>query len=353
MSLWGRSVIDRMKYSVRGYLKFPMAPCDDPSYWEQIYRPLGPQDVFEWGNVSYDNLQQYQYTSILSPNQQPLLLKNHNYTIQEQIEKLTSQTTATAKITTTFHETINVYPRNVEIIRKNEEQHDSNDDTNINNNNNTYENDEPILLVGCGNSKLGEDLITKGFYNGPVIQLDVSNRLIDTMNLRCAQYIQDGTMIFVQDDATELSSLNDSTINASIDKGLIDVLFCGDMYDHCHDIMTSIHRVLKHNGTFCMLSFSQPKYLLHHLLIPPDINKIQYDNDENHYLMNNKRYEQTVNNLQYMWSDIQVRKLDQIYLYRFVKAEPQALFQNTDSTTTKNYSKINSTRFRNNRRRNR
>ena len=154
-------------------------------------------------------------------------------------------------------------------------------------------------------------------FAGPILQVDISSRVIDAMNYRCAEYIQEADMQFIQDDATVLSSLNDNKIIAAFDKGLADALFCTDEYDQCYDLMQAIHRVLIPGGVACILSFSRPEFILSPLIIP----KLRTYNTNNSQYQIDPTYQR--NKIFKMWNNIQIRKLDNIFLYRFVKALPR------------------------------
>jgi ubiquinone/menaquinone biosynthesis C-methylase UbiE len=172
------------------------------------------------------------------------------------------------------------------------------------------EQDEPILILGCGNSKFGEDMFDAG-WRGPLIQVDVASRVVESMSHRCQELQRTGDMQFVQDDATVLSAFNDNKAAAAFDKGLVDALFCADEYQQCHDVMQSVQRVLNPGGVFTLASFSRPEFLMEHLLISPDGAK------------NNSRNNRNANATKNMWGDIQIRKLDYIFLYCFQKADKQ------------------------------
>lgn len=159
--------------------------------------------------------------------------------------------------------------------------------------------DEPILMLGCGNSKLGEEMIHAG-WRGPIIQVDVSTRVIEAMSQRCKSLISDGHMNFVEDDATELSAFRNGMINGCIDKGLIDAVYCADEYDQCLSILKSVNRILKPGGVFVFLSYSRPEFLL------PNIAQ-----SKDHW--NSPT-----------WDSIQVQELPQIILYRFQKSKKLA-----------------------------
>jgi SAM-dependent methyltransferase len=245
MSLRGRHVIDRLKHRVSGWLKLPCPPYGNTKYWDGVYKTLGPNDVFEWGNATLkDDLLEYEYR-ILDPDGNEAIM-----------------------LSSTFSEAINVDPPEM---------------------------DKTILLLGCGNSKLGEDMVEHG-WRGPLIQVDVVSRVLDTMAERCASLVEQGVMDFVHDDATELSAFDNKTIDAVIDKGLVDALFCADNYKQVESICNSVHRVLKPGGIFCMFSLSRAEYVLPRVSLPHD-DSMEVPK----------------------WKDIQVRQLKSILMYRFQK----------------------------------
>jgi ubiquinone/menaquinone biosynthesis C-methylase UbiE len=246
MSIRGRYCIDRIKKVLNKKLKLPVPPYGDPSYWDAAYRSFGPQDSFEWGDVSLVDLKLYDYEKL-------------EWDDSKEINE---------KLKTTLGKTLSVEP--------NEEK------------------DEPILMLGCGNSKLGEDMIKNG-WQGPIIQVDVSSRVIESMTRRCSALIESGHMNFIEDDATELSAFRNGVVTACLDKGLIDAVYCADEYKQCSLILRSVNRVLKPGGVFCFLSYSRPEFLLPNIAFSNERSKRQ------------------------KWESIQVQELPKIILYRFQK----------------------------------
>ena len=229
----------------------------NPSYWEGVYRSLGPDDVFEWGGISCPDLLDYQYR----------LVSHSGVTVAKEAgDENAGQ--AKQALTTTLGETLGAEPYMTE--------------------------EQPIMLLGCGNSKFGEDMADAG-WKGPLLQVDISSRVVDSVRQRCSNRYSKEQMTFVQDDATVLSAFQDATVQAVLDKGLVDALFCGDAHDQCLEVMSAVHRVLLPEAYYCVLSFSRPEFILDKLLT------------------NNKRRHS-------MWSDVQIRALDNILLYRFQKS---------------------------------
>lgn len=239
-----------------------------------MYKSLGPEECFEWGHFSLEQVLEYEYTPL------PLPPKNNN------------SSPPTNTISTTFGDTLGVYPLGTEKQQQEPAGYESETDeiSTTTGNNQRPKDEQPILVLGCGNSKLGEDLLDEG-WEGPVVQADVSSRAIEAMSLRCEERLQTGDMQLVQDDATVLSAFNDNSVSACIDKGLVDALFCADDHDACASVLQSVNRVLKPGGIFVVFSFSRPEFLL-------------MDNDDQLHLTGSNKF----------WKDLQVRQLDSILL---------------------------------------
>lgn len=226
-----------------------MPPYGDINYWNNSYQGFDYSDCFEWGNVSFHDLKHYDF---------------------QQVEwDSSSGNKKSVTSTTTLGKTLSV-----------ESHGDS---------------DQAILMLGCGNSRLAEDMLQHG-WRGPIIQVDVSSRVIESMSHRCSNYIVNGDMNFVEDDATELSAFRSEMMHACIDKGLIDAMYTADEYQQCSSIIKSVQRVLKPGGVFVFLSFSRPEFLLP---------KIAFSSSD---------WNRT------SWESIQVQELPQIMLYRLQKA---------------------------------
>jgi len=245
-------LIDRIKTRVGSWLKLPCPPYGSTRYWEGVYKSLGPYDVYEWGSATLkDGLLEYDY-QLLDPAAPTISANKTN--------------ASSDKLSSTFSEAINV---------------------------NTDDTDKPIILLGCGNSKLGEDMAEQG-WRGPLIQVDVVARVLNTMAERCAPLVEQGVMDFVEDDATQLSAFEDNHVNAVIDKGLVDALFCADNDNQVKGVVSSVHRVLKPGGMFVMFSLSRPEFIM------PQLVSSKMESQQE-------------------WKDIQVRQLESILMYRLEK----------------------------------
>jgi SAM-dependent methyltransferase len=310
MSLRGRHIIDRMKRAVGSYIKFPVPPYGDFGYWEDVYSRLSPDEVHEFGRFSADDLLTYQCRSrtLIVPD----VLTGVAHHRQRQHQQLDNwlpdpqspQLQMTLRDMLGLTSTHPLPPNGNEAERKEQE--------------------EPILVLGCGNSRFGEQLLVDpqhadggGRCRGPILHVDISSRVIHDMSLRNQHRSND--LIYVQDDAAVLSALSTQAVMAVVDKGTIDAIFCTDDYETCWNIVMSAHRVLRPGGVFCCFSFSRPEFLLPKILLPSSSSSsssssFHTSNDPKHW----RRLEQ-------MWEYIQVQQLDFIYLYRFVKTTPRPI----------------------------
>lgn len=255
MSLGGRKLIDKCKTRLGSWLKLPCPPYGNTRYWEGVYKSLGPADAHEWGSISLnESLLEYEYKRL------------------DALSPFKEAPSSAQVMTSTFSEAIGVDP---------------NDSTNT-----------PIILLGCGNSKLGEEMAQHG-WRGPLLQVDVVSRVLDTMSERCIALVEQGVMDFCQDDATQLSAFDNEQVNAIVDKGLVDALFCADEHKQVKGVVYSAHRVLKVGGMLVFFSLSQPQFLMPHII--------------------------PTRESQEMWKEIQVRQLNQILMYRLEKNDGSSM----------------------------
>ncbi len=184
---------------------------------------------------------------------------------------------------------------------------------------------ETILILGCGNSKVGEQLLINSFV-GPILQIDVSSKIINLMSMRYEKYMSGASvkrMELIVDDARRLTAVCPNSVGGGVvDKGLIDVLHSSlgilpsikenssfergedDTLNPIQQIVDSVHRVLQPSRPFIFFSLSEPEYILQRTL------------GTNHLNGNCS--------IRKKWKDIQVLKMVDlgVLLYRFSKAEP-------------------------------
>jgi ubiquinone/menaquinone biosynthesis C-methylase UbiE len=117
-----------------------------------------------------------------------------------------------------------------------------------------------LLILGCGNSALGEELATSGFTQ--IHNIDISKVAIDHMRKRNVTH--PGLTYDVMDVRHLL--YDDESIDLVIDKGTMDALFCGPRADLNVARMTrEVQRVVKTGGHYIVVSYGDPEMRMSHL----------------------------------------------------------------------------------------
>ena len=285
MSLRGRLWMDRFQHRLQSWssrFRLPTPPYEDSRYWEHVYKKLPDETVFEWGNLTYRNdLHSYPYKPIKTSE---IMKGEESSSSSSLIEML--------KLNKNHQKT--KFRNSEEDVQK------------------------TLLLLGCGNSNLGLDLL-QAFndqknehdeYNDDgatvnIVQCDISPHIVATMSRRYEGIDQ---MKIIQDDAAQLTAFSDEECHAILDKGLMDALH---LASHSHPsisdthtdaspailptMLSTINRVLKPGGAFVTLTYSHPDYFLPH-------------------------FDQQLNNGNNKWSTFTIQELDTIYLYQFIKS---------------------------------
>jgi len=115
---------------------------------------------------------------------------------------------------------------------------------------------DSILNLGCGNSKMNEDMHDEGFWT--ITNIDNSQTLIRAMD---EHYTERGFKYLLM-DALNLE-FEDGNFEAIIDKGTFDSILCGDT-SNSTQVLGEIHRVLSPTGVFICVSYASPEYRMKH-----------------------------------------------------------------------------------------
>jgi len=293
MSLYGRRIIDRIKHAFSHRLTLPVPPYHTPAYWEKVYSQLDENDVFEWGDINLESqLKSFSYN----------INQEHTNEIRKVYgENIANRSTLQQEGQMDFHNVL--FQDNHVTLGQN--NHTKNDEIER----------STILILGCGNSRLGEDILHYYIDMGPysidkmdnalpprLVQCDISTHVVNSMTKRYHKYVEKDLMSIVQDDATQFTLINDESVDSVVDKGLVDALFCAEQGGMVQQVMGNVHRTLKAGKVFMFFSFSRPEYLLQHTAQRSD-GKVE-DVGKNDVL----------------WSDVDILELNEIFIYRFVKA---------------------------------
>lgn len=108
-----------------------------------------------------------------------------------------------------------------------------------------------ILNMGCGNSRLGEELYNDG-YTG-IMNIDISQSVIDKMSRKFAA---NSALSFMKMDITNMT-FADSSFDVIFDKGTLDALYTG-VPEGVKVAVAHIFRMLKPGGVFVSMTFGSP-----------------------------------------------------------------------------------------------
>ncbi|KAL9710919.1 hypothetical protein Ac2012v2_005459 [Leucoagaricus gongylophorus] len=144
-------------------------------------------------------------------------------------------------------------------------------------------------MLGCGNSKLSEDLWEDGYKN--IINTDFSGVLIEKMKQRHKQIRPE--MEWHEMDVRDLQ-FADGTFDVAVDKGTMDAMITaeGSVWDpsgqvvrDCNKEVDETLRVLKNGGVFIYLTFGQPHFRRRYLTRPGTTLEIKTLGEAFHYYL--------------------------------------------------------------------
>ena len=117
-----------------------------------------------------------------------------------------------------------------------------------------------ILMLGCGNSVLSENLYDNGYTN--IVNIDISGIVIDQMKKRNTHR---PLMTYIQMDALDLEYEDDS-FDVVFDKSTLDAILCGKLsFLNSAMMLKEVQRVLKVEGLFISVSYGPPESRILHL----------------------------------------------------------------------------------------
>ena len=113
--------------------------------------------------------------------------------------------------------------------------------------------DSEILIVGCGNSRIGEELYRDGYHN--ITNIDFSTTVIRQM---AEKYREMEEMDFSEMNVTNLD-FPSACFDMVFDKCTLDCLLCGDnSFQKASVMMQNVFRVLKPGGVYIIVSYGMP-----------------------------------------------------------------------------------------------
>ncbi|TVU05069.1 hypothetical protein EJB05_48219 [Eragrostis curvula] len=116
-----------------------------------------------------------------------------------------------------------------------------------------------LLLVGCGNSVFGENMVDDGYLD--VVNIDISSVVIDQMKKK---YQDKPQLKYMKMDVKNMSDFQSGSFDAVIDKGTLDSLMCGqNSQENATKMLEEVNRILTENGVYILITYGDPSYRLH------------------------------------------------------------------------------------------
>jgi len=121
-----------------------------------------------------------------------------------------------------------------------------------------------ILNVGCGNSRLSEEMFDEGYQN--ITNIDLCPLVTKAMQ---EKYKDKGpTLKYELMDARQMT-FKDGVFDCVIDKGTLDSILCGESsVANARKMLSEIYRVLAPGGVYIAVSYGTPEHRLHYLKKP-------------------------------------------------------------------------------------
>lgn len=116
-----------------------------------------------------------------------------------------------------------------------------------------------LLLVGCGNSALGEGMVDDGYQD--VVNIDISSVVVEAMQ---EKYKDKPALKYIKMDVRDMNYFGSGSFDAVIDKGTLDSLMCGhNAQPNATKMLGEVGRVLKDKGVYILITYGDPTYRLH------------------------------------------------------------------------------------------
>ncbi|XP_022864779.1 methyltransferase-like protein 13 [Olea europaea var. sylvestris] len=121
-----------------------------------------------------------------------------------------------------------------------------------------------VLMVGCGNAVISEDMVKDGFED--IVNIDISSVAIDMMRKKYENIPQ---LKYMQMDVKDMSFFPDESFDSVIDKGTLDSLMCGTSAPiNAAQMLGEVSRLLKPGGVYMLITYGDPTVRMPHINQP-------------------------------------------------------------------------------------
>lgn len=118
--------------------------------------------------------------------------------------------------------------------------------------------DFKVLIAGCGNSRLCEDMVDDGFSQ--IVNVDISRVVVDQMEEKYTDTLGDGVEFRQMDVCDMQGEFEDKEFQAVIDKALIDTIYCMELGSKkVTQVLHEFDRLLTHTGVYICVSCGKPE----------------------------------------------------------------------------------------------
>ncbi|KAG8087895.1 hypothetical protein GUJ93_ZPchr0010g8514 [Zizania palustris] len=115
-----------------------------------------------------------------------------------------------------------------------------------------------LLLVGCGNSVFGENMVDDGYQD--IVNIDISSVVIEQMKKK---YHAKPQLKYMKMDVKNMSQFESCSFDAVIDKGTLDSIMCGqNSQENATKMLEEVNRILKDKGVYVLITYGDPSYRL-------------------------------------------------------------------------------------------
>jgi len=108
-------------------------------------------------------------------------------------------------------------------------------------------------MLGCGNSKLSEQMFDAGYHN--IVNIDISESVIDQM--RTMNDVKGKKMEWLVMDGCNLK-FPSASFDVVLDKGTLDAVICGKDLSISNKMLEEAKRVIRPTGKIIVITHSAP-----------------------------------------------------------------------------------------------